>query len=314
VNAGGSIQEWENGAQRWRDRPDNQIVVRAALVVPAEPPALGLAWAEDFAKSWRNETFGIGVDFHAGSSLDARGLIGELDAAVPVRLFGQDFALVAAELYAQDAPHDTRLSRFHLGVSVLGQVVYGKDVTDPSFEYTDTPFQAVKSVEHRAIVFAGPVPIELKAGVMGELGFDLTFRMDTASATLEGKPYFAITGYASAGVNLVVASVAVRGDLELLRDELTASMGATLAVTGAGRYLEGRLLLDATNVLTGPNGRIFLEATYPGVKLCKVLGVPVPCGVTTHRKEKTLAKFETFTKTDVLFRKPSTAFRYDLQN
>jgi hypothetical protein len=314
VNGGKSINEWEDGSQRWTDRWDNEIVVQVVLLVPADAPPVGLAWGEDFEKSWVNSVFGIGVDFRAAASIDQRGLIGEVEAEIPVRLFGQDLEFFGAEIYGQDTPQDTRQSRFSAAIEVLGQTVYSKSVTDPVFEYTETPFKVVKSIEKKAIFFAGPVPIQLTAGATGELGVDLVFRMDTASASLAGKPYFTISAYASAAINLVAVTAGARGDVELLADDFETSLTAELAVTNGGRYLDGRLLLNATNVLTGPNGRLYLFVTYPGVKICRVLGVPVPCGVVTHRKEKTIAQFETFTKTDVLFHKPFTAFRVDLQN
>lgn len=314
LNGGNSIKEWENGCQRFQHRADNEIVVQIALVPPGNAPSTGIAWAEDFHKFWANSTFGVGVDFHAGTSVDKRGLIGELNAAVPVRLFKQDFDFVSSDLYARAAPHDTTQSRFSFDVKVVGVSVYSKLVVDPVYEWNETPFKAVKSIEKRSIVFVGPVPIELRAGATGEIGVNLKFRVDTKSATLEGQPYFTLSAFASAGVNLVAVSAGIRGDVELLGDTLTAATTAELAITNAGRYLDGRILLNATNELRGPSGRLYLFVTYPGVKLCKVLGATVPCGIVTHRKEHTIAKFETFKKNDVLFNKGFTAFRVDLQN
>ena len=54
-------------------------------------------------------------------------------------------------------------------------------------------------------------------------------------------------------------------------------------------------------MLEGPKGRIYLFATYPGIKWCRVpLIGKVPCGFPQRRKEKTLASFSSFRKEDVL--------------
>ena len=102
-------------------------------------------------------------------------------------------------------------------------------------------------------------------------------------------------------MHLGIAKGGVRGTMTLIRDDYvnTVSFGNVRLVNN-GTALNATANMNVTNILTGPRGRLYLFADYPGLKWCKTFLGRVPCGVRNIHKEKTLVRFRTFQKRDVL--------------
>lgn len=300
-NVFGNINEWEVGSQRWDGRDDNviEVPIRIVTELPDADPG-SLEFEADFEKIWANKVFGVGLDIAGYSYLDDRGAIGSLKAAIPVILFRSRADIMALDAYAQSTPQDESQSRFSFEVKSLGQTLFSAAQTSPSYTYDNT-WSVRKSREVKAVVWVGPVPIEVSAGCSGTIGYDTSLTLTPSSIEFETGPFGEIDAFAQAQINLVVASGGIRGDMTLLREELTARTSAQLSIVNGGTRLQGPLTQELTHTLTGPNGRLYLFVNYPGVKLCKTILGSIPCGVRTHRKEKTLVRFATFQKVDTLF-------------
>lgn len=303
-----NMKEWEGGNLRIGERPDGEIELPITLVdpIPLVPPA---CYEEEigFKKNWSNKFIGTRINFHAGSYLDSRGAVAEAKGSVGMRLFKKNIPFFDAECYGQLAPHEPSETQFHIDVKLFDQVVYTRASKDPNYTYTDTPFKKVQTIERQSVVFCGPVPIVFKAGAQGTLGYKLQFDMDSGNMVLTGTPYADLTARASATVNLVVAKGGVKGTMQVIREDFETRLSfGQVRLLNNGQDISAALNLKVTNTLTGPNGRIWLFCDYPGVKFCKTFLGRIPCGVKNHHKERTLVRFSTFEKVDVLLNETLT--------
>ncbi|MCB9871341.1 MAG: hypothetical protein H6836_03385 [Planctomycetes bacterium] len=308
LNVGHSIAEWENGVRRINQRDDDVVELPLVLIDPATLPSKAcFKYEQDFTKSWHNDIVAAGVEFHGGAYLDDRGAVAEARGALPVTLFKKRIDFFRGEAYGQLAPHRPKDTQFHIDVDVLGLTVYQRASVDPTYTYTDTPFKKVESIEAKSTIFCGPVPIVFTTGAQGELGYKLTFEMDSGNMSLAGTPYAELSAHASAVVYLGVVKGGVKGEMSLIRDdyENKVSFGEVILLNG-GTAIRSTLRMTVTNTLTGPNGRLYLFADYPGVKWCSTFLGRIPCGIQWHHAEKTLVKFQTFQKQDVLLNESST--------
>jgi hypothetical protein len=302
TNRTAGIAEWDLGSRRY-NRPDNgvnfDVTIVAPFVLPPQPG--GLHWSEGFEKTWTNKFFGVGLALGAEASLDERGAIAQADAEVPVFLAGERFQFFDANIYSRTDPNDSSNSRYSVDVEALGVTVYTRLVEDPNYVRTED-WNVAKTAEARSLVWVGPVPIRLTAGATGTIGFRTTVDLDTSRAILTAGPYADAGAFAEARVDLAVVSAGVAGNMTIVADEFTAEMVADMDIINGGDTLLGTLTFSITNELEGPNGRVYLFANYPAPKWCKVPFVGrVPCGVVQRRAEKTLTRFATFRKVDILF-------------
>ncbi|MEZ5962505.1 MAG: CARDB domain-containing protein [Planctomycetota bacterium] len=305
-NMTAGIAEWENGSLRHQDRPngnDDQIRVNVVIVLPPTPqpnPCNDLAYDSGYRKDWKNATFGVGVDFGAGASLDRRGAIGEAHAAIPVKLFGAASKAVELQAYGRVLPREGRPtdSEFRAEFKMFGVALYSRNAIDPSVTYLKEE-TFTKTYEVRGRVFAGPIPIQLVAQTTGTMGYSLRAYLDPARMEVQGQAFGRIEAFASASVNVVVVEAGVAGAITLLDDVFTATATCQLGTPGNGQ-LTGTLRMQAINELTGPNGRIYLYESHTEPKWCYQV---IPCGLRRVRNEKTLARFQSFAMTDVLFDK-----------
>jgi hypothetical protein len=303
-NMTAGIREWEGGNERHAGRQtasDNQITAELVIMLPPDGgpnPCNDLAYEAGYRKDWENSTFGLGVDFGAGASLDRRGAIGQAHAAIPVRLFGAASNAVDLRAFGRVLPRANQPTdaEFSVDFSMFGVSLFSRRSIDPSVTYTkEETFTRTREVRGR--VFAGPIPIRLVARSTGTLGYSLLAYLDAAQMRVEGQAFGRIEAFASASVDAVVIEAGVAGSITLLDDVFTARASCALGTPGGGQ-ISGTLQLQAVNQLTGPNGRIYVYEAHTEPKWCYRV---VPCGLRRVRNEKTLARFRSFTKTDVLF-------------
>lgn len=308
-NMTSGIGEWENGNQRHEGRAtgtDNRISAELVIVLPPteQPdPCNPIRFDANYDKTWSNSTFGLGVDFGASASLDERGARGQAHAAVPVKLFGAASNAMDLRTFGRVRPREGQPtdSEFSLDFKMFGFTIYTRTSTDPSIEVVrEETF--TRTYEVRGRVFAGPVPIQLLARTSGTMGYKLSAYVDTARMELLGQAFGRVDAFASASVNVVIVEAGVAGAITLIDDVFTARATCQLGTPGGGR-LTGTLRLEAINELTGPNGRIYVYESHLEPKWCWTV---IPCGVRRVRNEKTLARFRSFTKTDVLFERELT--------
>ena len=127
---------------------------------------------------------------------------------------------------------------------------------------------------------------------------------DDANFFNRAGPWFDAGLDVSAGVgNSNLFAVGVGGEASVME----ADCFATSWVTGLGydfqnKDIFGKVHIDVTKTLQGPNGSLYAYLGYPCVKVCRKWGVPYPCGTKQCRETFPFFDFELFEKdTDVLF-------------
>ncbi|MCC6672494.1 MAG: hypothetical protein IT458_15625 [Planctomycetes bacterium] len=304
ANGSGRTAEWELGCRRHAQRNDNMIDANVVIVLPPTPPQRTVAFDTGFRKEWVNPSFTAGIGLQASLTLDQAGVTGRARAQVPVKLLGTESRLLDVRSYGRVLPRDGQptQSQFNFDVDVLGQTVYSRSSTNPTYTHTED-WSITRTVEARGKVFVGPVPIDLVAGVTGTLGFRVNLTMDPARLDLSAGPYLDTRAYAQASVSAVVVTVGVRGTMTILKDTFTARSAAALTLP-TPTTLRGALTFQVSNELVGPEGRIWLFADRKVPKWCWNV---VPCGVSTVTDERTLVRFQTFRKSDVFEHRVQTS-------
>ena len=288
------------------------------LVLPGQEsfaPERPLAFAEGLDAGWENDTFGVGFEFDSLASLDERGAVAAVRGGVPVKIFGNAFDLMHFDARAQVVPSIDpgavpagETSGFALDLEVLSLTVYSYR-RELGYVF-DGSFSISKEKKFTRQFFVGPVPVSAAGGVVGEIGYQLTADLQSTSLTSTAGPFVRVEAMIEAGVGIAgLLQAGAGGALTLLDERFQGSATTGLAVVSVGSpaVFEGSVVMNVTNTVTGPTGRIYLFVEYPGLKWCRacVFGIciPYPCGFKTVRKELGLVTWQSFRKEDLLFDK-----------
>lgn len=307
-NMTAGVTEWENGSQRHGSRGlrDNQIEAEVIIILPPNtaPVCNGILWNKGFKKNWANKVFSVGVDFGSSATLDTRGAIAQAHAAVPTKLFGKSSNALDLRAFGRVTPRQGQPtdSEFTLDFEAFGVSLFSLTNNDPSYSY-DKTMSWTKSREVRGRMFAGPIPLEVRAKASGTMGYRVSAFLDPARMEVIGSAFANLKGLAEASASAVVIKAGIGGSITLLSDTFTARGEAQLGIPSAGK-VTGTLTMEVTNDLRGPTGRLYLFEEHHEPKWCYKV---VPCGVRKVRNEKTIARFKTFRKKDVLFSETKTA-------
>ena len=126
--------------------------------------------------------------------------------------------------------------------------------------------------------------------------------------TAHAGPFARLEATATGAIGIPILKAGFGGTLTLIDEQFRVEVTTGLAfffdtVDGVSRTgFEGSLSMSVINTLEGPKGELFLFVDYPVVKWCTgLLGNQFPCGLPTVRLKRTVAKFGSFVKQDVLF-------------
>lgn len=155
-----------------------------------------------------------------------------------------------------------------------------------------------------SVYFVGPVPITIGAGIEGSIGFELHANIQPVSLATSAGPFAQLEANVTGAVGVPGLQAGVGGALTLLDERFTGTVSTGLTVLhsnpGAAVF-EGEVSLTILNVLTGPEGRLFLFAEYPAAIWCNSPLGAFPCGVKLVRAELVLANWSSFVNEDILF-------------
>ena len=133
----------------------------------------------------------------------------------------------------------------------------------------------------KATFFAGPIPITIKAGATGTVGFGAGLAISEGVIEGYGDLFFAkLDAYAEGGVDIGIASGGIRAELLLLEHRFRVSGIADLSQISNRRVTLNAL---AQNKIKAIKGKFFLFARYPYFKFC--------CAI--KRKEKRFTLYKT---------------------
>lgn len=294
------------------------------LVSPGESssvPERPLAFEQGSEGGWVNENFGVGFRFDAFASVDSRGGIAAVVGAVPVTVLDTTFHFAEFEARAQVVPQVAadrippgENSGFFLTLDALtipgdptsGITVFALE-QPAGFVYEDDPLSVSKEKAYSSVFFVGPVPVTVSAGIGGEIGFRLAINLQPIQLLAEAGPFAELEAFVTGGVGIPGLNAGVGGALSLLKEEFQAKVDTHLEVRDFGdvsgtAIVHGLAHMSVVNTLTGPTGRLFLQATFPGPVWCNLPVVGwIPCGAEIKRAELVLVNWESFVKEDILF-------------
>ena len=166
----------------------------------------------------------------------------------------------------------------------------------------------------------GIVPVTVTSGAQATVGFESDIALQGITV-LEGsfKPIAKIGAYVQGGVGVIGYSAGVEADLWLVTETLKNSVTASLDMQedSAGEYivsLDGHLREKIYNYFRGPNGQLYLYATYSVPRYCKSYGVRYICGTKSKTKHKYLGQFKTSTSSRRILDKKQTLFSIPLDD
>lgn len=313
----GSLEEFESPDASSPDYDDNTLSDELVILPPnpealsgldleddpisGEPVLMGLEKQLDWKKEWSNERFGVGLKLDSLSRVDGRGAQASAEAAAPVTLFGTKFNLLDLEACAQFVPFDPQDSSFDFDFLFAGLTIYTHTgELPPNGDWSwDSENSWAKSKSVSSHFTVGIVPMEVRASVMADLGYDIHVHLGS-SFELDANSMIDAGASAQADASIGILEGGVVGEITLIHDTFKARAFAGVDYDEQADQVLAGLLASATNRLEGPSGRIALYAEWQGIEWCKSFGIPYPCGHQTHHNEKPLAMWEPFVKDDIL--------------
>ena len=291
------------------DRANDNELVEPVNIFAGTPVAPkgddGVTFGTSFSKGFDNRFFGAKVDFQGKAWFNKSGIGTYVSGAAPVTVLGNTFNFLGITSNARYNPILPTDAAFDLDVEFAGVTVYSKH-GGAGFSWEQSwQVEKSKGFEQRMIIAI--VPVKVSAGASGALGFRTSVNVDSKfDGTVS--PFVDVGTYVTAGVDIVLASAGVRGNLHLLKFDFNTKLGGTIAADAGATQLTGTLDGTIGYTLTGPNGNIALFVRYPGICWKKILfiNVPYPC-CCPNEKELSLASFSSYSKTDTLLDKHQSA-------
>ena len=310
--------------------PSGTPVYNTGAYVPVlKNPSLPLASGDGFATRNNNQHFAFNLDFHAGATADNRGYIEQVNAGIPVTVFGQDFDFLRIIARAQLVPDylgkpAAEQSGFSYEIRFLNQVVEAIPPTTVSVSGSLISYS--KEVKKEKEFFVGPVPMIAGGSVGGTFGLEITVGYANNKPPVFGGgnpvvsvgssigPFASLEAGMFAGVGTRVFSVGVEGVVVLLDERLVYFIGTEIEVIadgfGSSNDVEFIItqLQKLSNIFTGPQGKLNLFAKYsvPAVSTCKWGFVKAPCVklATIKATRNIYSTPALFRREDVLFEDP----------
>lgn len=163
---------------------------------------------------------------------------------------------------------------------IFNATVFEDSYWNAQFEKTFEKSWEEERILAQARFSVGPIPITIKAGIDGGVGFELTIGYALSELYANGDIFSTnFGGFATGGVDLLLVEAGVVIDINILDNVLALETSAELALLDEGS-VDPRVdySFELTDDLDVISGRFGLYAEVTSVKWCKKWGVPYPCG------------------------------------
>lgn len=167
---------------------------------------------------------------------------------------------------------------------IFNNTVFEDESYTTKFEKAWTKSWEEEKVLAKAKFTIGPVPMSVEAGVEGGLGFELVVGYN-AELYANGDLFSVNFGaFGRGGVDLAVASAGVQAQFNLIDNvfNLDSTAGFSL-ISNDNTKPHIYYALELTDEIDVISGKFGLYAETKGIKWCKKLGIPYPCGINTTR-------------------------------
>lgn len=164
-------------------------------------------------------------------------------------------------------------------------VIFNTTVFEDEYYNAQFAISLAKSWEEERVLasarfFVGPIPIRISAGITGGVGFELNLGYALSELTADGDVFSTnFGGFATGSVDVLIAEAGVTAELNVIDNVLALDSSASLALLDDG-VVDPRVeyAFELTDDIDVISGRFGLFARVRGIKWCKFLGVPYPCG------------------------------------
>ena len=185
-------------------------------------------------------------------------------------------------------------------------------------------FTYEKDVTKEQTIMVGIVPVVVKAGAIGTLGFDGTIALEGILLLhSEMGPTASLAGFASGGVGIQGFSAGVQASFTFIENDFRGVTEFAFVFSGDSKdlRLKGILSEKVVNTFGGPNGRVDLYAEYTEPKICqhsnrictrykyrrgklrcksyKTIREYYPCGIITNRPTLNIFKWDSGLSRDI---------------
>ena len=227
--------------------------------------------------------FGVGISFSSSNSVDGFAGKGQIYNGAEVNAYALGKAIELAKAFGTaEADLLYPSASYQAFVRVFGDVVIDEGDSASADISRDWGLQwTERKTFATARFFAGPIPITIKAGASGSVGFGAGLALNGPVISGYGDLFYAsLNAYATGGVDVGFASGGIGADLLLLQQTFRVSGEADLS-----DILNRHVTLNALaqNQIQAIQGRFYLFAKYPKYKFC--------CKV--KKKTKTLTLYNT---------------------
>ncbi|MDB9917912.1 hypothetical protein OAD22_09105 [Pseudomonadales bacterium] len=227
--------------------------------------------------------FGVGITFSSSNSVDGFAGKGQIYNGAQVNAYALGKAIELAKAFGTaEADLLYPSASYQAFVRVFGDVVIDEGDSASADISRDWGLQwTERKTFAQARFFAGPIPITIKAGASGSVGFGAGLALNGPVISGYGDLFYAsLNAYATGGVDVGFASGGIGADLLLLQQTFRVSGEADLS-----DILNRHVTLNALaqNQIKAIQGRFYLFAKYPKYKFC--------CKV--RKKTKTLTLYNT---------------------
>jgi hypothetical protein len=252
-----------------------------------QPQAANVNYAKDFDAVYGNQSkFAVGVDLHGqlllvpvvvpGARIVGEGEVFAYFFNARNTLFGISFD-GSAYSNGQNTGYATEMVIFN-------NTVFEDESYTAQYEKSWSRSWEEEKVLAQARFFVGPIPMNVEAGVTGNLGFELAVGYN--AELYGGGDLFHVDfgAFGRGGISLLIASGGVQAVFNLIDNtfSLDSTAGFALASSESSSphiYYSTELADDIDAV----SGKFGLYADVKGIKWCKKLFIPYPCGSQTTR-------------------------------
>ncbi|PCK32240.1 hypothetical protein [Pseudoalteromonas piscicida] len=270
---------------------DNEPAPQSAgIKQPIRQSSIGLAnikLASTYDKSYGDSSkFSVGVDLNGQLLIVPTGDIGGRitgEGTVEAYFFNAQNTLFSIS-YDGSAYVSGNNTGYASEMVIFNNVVFEDESYVNKYEKSWEKSWEEEKVLAQARFTIGPIPMNVEAGVDGNLGFGLTVGYN-AELYAEGELFTVGFGaFGRGGINIGLASAGVQAILTLIDNvfSLESNAGFALASNDNSRP-HIYYALDLKNDLDVISGKFGLYAETIGVKWCKKWGIPYPCGKKTNR-------------------------------
>lgn len=195
--------------------------------------------------------------------------------------------------------------------------------TKSALSYTKE-FSYEKDISKEQTIMVGVVPVVVKAGAIGTLGFDGTIALEGILLLhSEMGPTASLAGFASGGVGIQGFSAGVEASFTFIENDFRGVSEFEFVFSGDSKdlRLKGILSEQVVNTFGGPNGSVDLYAEYTEPKICehedsicvsyklhkgkirckshKTIREYYPCGIKTNRPTLNIFKWDSGLSRDI---------------